>query len=181
MSADRKEIMQVNLHAQVLKLRHDGYTVQEVAARVGISPIRAHVVIDDAIKELQDDTTKHAAAIREIELLRLETATKAVMPNVEEGNLGAINTLIKIQDRRAKYIGIDSPSKTNIAMVIDVPWISSDRLAYKQGIIEQSPVTDIEVITPSAKSMQPKTSLESWKDTPSEQGLAAILRNPEKP
>ena len=181
MPANRKEIMQANLHAQVLKLRHDGYTVAEVAAKVGISPLRAHVVIDDAIKELQDDSTKHAAAIKEVELLRLETATKAIMPGVEDGNLGAISVLLKVQDRRAKFLGLDTPLKQDTVITIDVPWLTQDRLAYKNGPVldlvqvEQQP-QDVEfrenqawkedavlTATPLAKTNELRTSPEHWK------------------
>ena len=158
--------MQANLHAQVLKLRHDGYTVAEVAAKVGISPLRAHVVIDDAIKELQDDSTKHAAAIKEVELLRLETATKAIMPGVEDGSLNAISMLLKVQDRRAKFLGLDTPLKQDTVITIDVPWLTQDRLAYKQGaLLDASGVEDAVLTTSEAPSTEHQNV--GWKADPS--------------
>lgn len=49
--------------------------------------------------------------IRSLEVARLDKATTALMPKVETGDLNAINTMLKIQARRAALIGLDAPKE----------------------------------------------------------------------
>jgi len=48
------------------------------------------------------------------ELARLATAEEAIWPQILAGKWLAIDRLLAIQDRRAKYLGLDAPSKIDI-------------------------------------------------------------------
>jgi len=69
-----------------------------------------------------------------------------------------------------------------LEVVIEIPWLSRDRLAYRtEGnvedakLIEQSASRD----APSA-ALSPRLDLNPWKPAPPEQGLAHILRDSSK-
>jgi len=167
--------MKLSLHAQVIKLRHDGYSIDEVAREVGVSPIKCLAILDDAMTELQGDSIKHAAAIKELELLRLETATKVVMPMVESGSGAGINLLLKIQDRRARYLGLDTPIKMDGKITIDVPWLTPNRLAYKHADEISPPAEVIELeqsAVPIEQSISPETH-QGWREGNPESGRNA--------
>ena len=178
--SERTELMDLMIHAKVLKLRHDGYTNEQCARQLGISPLRVSVILDEAIQQLQGDSTKHAAAIRELELLRLDAATQQVMPRIENGDTSAINALLKIQDRRAKYLGLDSSIKQDTTLTIEVPWLTRDRLAYKDQIEDATVISPPPADSVQVEQRAERLDLNPWKPAPPEAGLAAILRDADK-
>lgn len=153
----RREVMRIAQHAEIIKLRHDGYSLDEISAKVGVSPLKAQVLLEEALTQLQGDSTKHLSAIREIELLRLETATKALMPGVEKGETSHIHTLLKVQDRRARLLGLDGAIKTDATVTLDIPWLQSGRLSYR------NPPPTIENSVPAIEDVEPKTPA-PWKE-----------------
>ena len=51
-----------------------------------------------------------AEEVRELMLERLDAALRAVWPRVLEADDGAINSLLRIEARRAKLLGLDAPA-----------------------------------------------------------------------
>jgi hypothetical protein len=120
--------------------------LEYISSVVRMSPLACLAAINAAVKELQGDSREYADQIREIELQRLDMATKAVMPAVEAGDPDAIDTLLKIQKRRSAYLGLDGAQKTDAEVKIEIlaPWMSPDRLSYTreplQPVIDVTPV-----------------------------------------
>jgi hypothetical protein len=86
-------------------------------------------------------STKHRKSIA---LARLDALSKAVMQRAANGEMAAIHTYLKIQEREAKLTGMDSDRGPNGTIKIEIPWLSSDRLSYKHqsGEVVEN-VTDI--------------------------------------
>jgi hypothetical protein len=105
----------IEREAQVVKLRAQGMTWSQIAEAVGYSHpgnaqqayVRANnrILVDD-IKEL-----------RQIGQDRLDTALQAIWPDVLAGDIPAINTLIRLEERRAKLYGLDMPTKIQAEVV----------------------------------------------------------------
>ena len=174
---ERKELMELNVYGRVLKMRHDGYSNEEVAKALGISPMRVNLILDEAITELQGDSTKYAVAIRELELLRLETATKLAMSRIESNEANGINLLLKIQDRRARYLGLDTPIKMDGKITIDVPWLTPNRLAYKHAD-EISPPAEVIELAPAAVPIEQSNTLEepkAWRESDENAGRNSCI------
>lgn len=77
-------------------------------------------------------------ATKALELARLDVATRALMPRVEVGDLDAIAALIKVQSRRSRYLGLDTPAQFNVSGQLDhihqwPEWLTSRRLAYQES------------------------------------------------
>jgi hypothetical protein len=83
-----------------------------IAERVGYnSPASAHAAYQRAsVRIVQDDIE----AIRKIETERLDMAQSAIWNKVLQGEISAVQALIRIQERRAKLLGLDQPFRQQI-------------------------------------------------------------------
>jgi hypothetical protein len=73
--------------------------------------MRVRVVLAGAISAISEQTDNLRKEVFALDLSRLDVATKAIMPSVEKGELGAVNTLLKVQRRRAEMLGLDAPKE----------------------------------------------------------------------
>jgi hypothetical protein len=134
--------------AQVMQLRLAGQSFEEIGDQLGISDTRAHQLYQDAL----DRTIKEPAGrVRQLELRRLdrlELAASKVLagkhlvvqggkvvhgdddqPLVDQGPvLQAINTLLRVAERRAKLLGLDEPVRADVTARIHAEVYSLDAL-----------------------------------------------------
>lgn len=98
---------------RVAKLRVEGYTVNEIAALVKIG--RKTVIADIEHEMNPANRRENNTALLEIELERLNVATKTVMKRVVDkddfGNIYAVDRLLAIQSRRSQYLGLDASQR----------------------------------------------------------------------
>lgn len=94
--------------AQAIALRRQGLTYQAIADAMNISAPGAFQMVkrglDRTLREVADD-------YRELEVQRLETALAAIWPKVIEGNLAAIDRMMRLVEVRAKLLGLNAPTK----------------------------------------------------------------------
>jgi len=140
---------------------------------------RNHTSIEDVelVLSASPEFRNTAGQRKKLALARLDLATKALMPALVKGELPAIHTYLKVQEREAKLTGMDSPVKQDSIITIDVPWLTRERLAYKDAdgeIVEN--VTDIRPAIEVKKAVA-----EAWKSPPPDEGLGYILRDADKP
>ena len=137
--------------AEAARLRTRGYSYQQIADELGwVSRGDAY----RAVQRVLADTVKEAGdEVRAIELARLDGLHVAAMDVLERKHvtvsngrvvsldgsgplpddgpvLAAIDRLLKIQERRARLLGLDAPTKQAIS-------ISPDRLAEIEQLAEQ--------------------------------------------
>lgn len=107
----------VEKERQVLELRRAGATYDECARAVGYAtPQGAYLAYQRALKRtLVEAGTEEA---RQTELDRLDRLQRAVWPKAMNGDLQAINSVLRIFDRRARYLGLDAPIKQEIKVDI---------------------------------------------------------------
>lgn len=70
--------------------------------------------VTSALDDLDKMTGEKAEAVRAIELERLDLATDCALKAVKAGDYQAVGALVKAMERRAKYLGLDMPSKSEI-------------------------------------------------------------------
>lgn len=98
---------------KVLELRMKGLTIRQIAeeAEVKVSPAQVHRDLERSMSELRKLELQEADELRTIELLRLEALQKALWDTAMGGDVGAVDRLIRLSERRSKLLGLDAPTK----------------------------------------------------------------------
>lgn len=102
----RRSKIQVAEHKkQALAMKLSGARLDEISAALGISVSQVSKDVNAAIKEIPEE---EAALVREQELMRLDRMQRGVWKDAIGGNVNAIDRVLRIQDRRARYLGLDT-------------------------------------------------------------------------
>lgn len=149
----------------IYQYRCFGYSLEETAAHFAVD---VEVVQDAAERYMlaRGIHSPRSTAVRKaIDLARMDGMVKAILPKAVEGDTQAINTFLKLQERTAKLTGMEAPTKQDTHITIDVPWLTRDRLAYKNedGII-QGNVTDITPVLEVKKAWREGQEPDARKD-----------------
>ena len=102
-----------------VELRKNGHSWQSIADTVGCSRPYAEKLVKKALNAIIEKPTQELIAL---ELERLDAvllpAFRAATSTDEQGNpiynKDAIDSVLKIMERRAKFVGLDKPTKTQI-------------------------------------------------------------------
>ena len=105
--------------AKALSLRRAGATYQQIASATGVSIETAYSDVQAELSSLRLQTVEDATAVRELELRRLDDYTRALSARAAQGDIAAITTLLRVQERRSRYLGLDAATKQEI--IGDVP------------------------------------------------------------
>lgn len=119
---------------RALDLRSEGKTYRQVAAELGKDVHWTHDAVNWAIRETFREAAEY---VRDLELMRLDQMYSAVMAvlkarhfTVSQGKiiymgdeplkddgpvLQAVDRLLKIQERRARYLGLDAEKKVSVS------------------------------------------------------------------
>lgn len=97
---------------QALELRKAGASYAMIAERLGYenkgSAYRAVMTaLDRTLREPADE-------LRELEVARLDALLLALWPQATRGDLGAIDRVLRLMERRAKLLGLDAPTQVNV-------------------------------------------------------------------
>jgi hypothetical protein len=110
---------------KAMELRRQGKTYIQIGKELGISQPRAWKLVSEEIQRIQDQTAETAKEVLEIELQRLDDSIAVCMTILkddeacDETKLKAIDRILKAQDRRAKYLGLDAPKSMNVSVQND--------------------------------------------------------------
>lgn len=96
----------------MLELRRAGVTFDQIAKSVGYT--NKGTAYEAYRRALTRTLQQPADEVRELELDRLDRAQTAIWASVMQGDPAAVNTLLKIMDRRSKYLGLDAPVKQQV-------------------------------------------------------------------
>ncbi|MEV6580267.1 hypothetical protein AB0M92_19115 [Streptomyces sp. NPDC051582] len=119
--------------AKAIRMKIDGSTYTEIAEELGYSGRNSACV--DIRRALERHVIEEGLAVeawRELELARLDVLQKAIWPEAMKGNPRAIETALKILDRRAKMLGLDSAVKLEV-LTIDALDAQIQRLEAELG------------------------------------------------
>jgi len=100
--------------AKIWELRKSGLAYDQIAKRLGVSKGTVSKDLTKALGELLANNVEGAEEVRALELERLDVALAAIWPKVKKGLLGAVDRLVSIQARRAKLLGLDAPTRSEV-------------------------------------------------------------------
>jgi len=99
---------------KALELRIAGATYRQIGQELGVSHVVVFENVEWALAERAEQRRAAADSLVQLELERLEKMTLALWPAVKRGDEKAINTMVRVMDRRARLLGMDAPAKTDI-------------------------------------------------------------------
>ena len=108
-SASAAEVVERKTRALQMRLAHATY--EEIGAALGVSRQTACVYVTEELDARKRECAEAADKIRDMERDRLDRMAKAIEDKVLAGDPAAIAVSLKIAERRAKLLGLDSPQK----------------------------------------------------------------------
>lgn len=93
---------------RALDMRRAGYTYEAIAEELGLTKAGAWKLVQRELKEL---TKEPARDLQKLELDRLDAMLLGIWDKASSGNLLAIDRALKIQERRARLLGLDAPDR----------------------------------------------------------------------
>lgn len=141
--------MAAELANKALELRKAGMTLQQISDVLGVAVSTIHKSISVALRKLN---VEPAEEYRTMDLQRLDALYLAAFRQAKDGHLGAIDRCLRIMERRAKLLGLDSPTKfegdvKNSGGVLLVPGAMTPEdwskvAAAQQAALAAEPATD---------------------------------------
>jgi hypothetical protein len=107
---------------RALELQIRGFSYSAISDQMisegfeGISKTRAFQLVKAALEEAVADQKDAAKRLVALEMLRLDEMTKGLYVAARQGEPPSVNSMLNVMDRRARYAGIDAPTKTESAV-----------------------------------------------------------------
>lgn len=95
-----------------LALRRAGNSYRLIAEKLECSRSYAHKMVSEALEDAKAQVAAHADDLRSEEISRLDGMLSKLYPKAEEGDVQAIDRVLKIGERRARLLGLDAPIRT---------------------------------------------------------------------
>lgn len=117
----KRSVIAAERRIEALRLRQTGMYYSDIADKLEVCLATAYNDVMDRMKELNSIALEEAQVVRDLEVARLDKAMLSIKEKLDEGDLAAINTLLRIQERRARFLGLDMPNKSEIMVAVPEP------------------------------------------------------------
>lgn len=126
---------------EALQLYNCGLSYRTVAERISfmydpsgaqkVSHMWVKRVVDRTLRALQAQQQHTVEEWRMRELAKLDAYAEAIARKVDSGDTKAIDTAIKLMDRRAKYLGLDAPVRAEVDTTVRYEIVGINVLALQ--------------------------------------------------
>lgn len=96
---------------QALHLKKAGASYRAIGEQLGVSHTQARHDVEQALTYIRDDVGVDAKALRDLEVARLDDYLLKLQPKITLGSEKAIETALRIGQRRSHLLGLDAPVK----------------------------------------------------------------------
>jgi predicted transcriptional regulator len=104
-SASPRDLALVERRTSALRLRKEGYSYRDIAKELGVSDDTARNDVLEGLNASRWIKDEEALEVREMAKARNHDAIKAIYDAVLDGDLGAIDRLIKLNDQLLNMVG----------------------------------------------------------------------------
>lgn len=128
------------LSKQAHALRVSGVSWWDIAEELKIPEVQAKRLVSDRINAVAELVDYHERReFMAMEMDRLDTLQQAVWGAAMTGSIPAVQAVLSIMDRRAKWLGFDNPVQagTTTNNTIVVPGNSSEYIAVLQAVRQE--------------------------------------------
>lgn len=110
-AARAKRIQGQENRTKAVEYRKMGMTYEAIAQQLGITKPSAHAAVKRAMRDAKKRQDEDGEIVMAMELENLDRLQLAAWPGAIKGNHLLIDRVLKIQERRAKLLGLDAPEK----------------------------------------------------------------------
>ena len=96
---------------EAVRLRLAGLSYAQIGDRLGVTRQAAFAYVSSSLADLRAATAEAAEDVREMELARLDAMLVPMLEAAEAGQQTAVDRVLRIQERRAKLLGLDAAEK----------------------------------------------------------------------
>ncbi len=97
-----------------LELRMAGYTYEKIGEELGITAQAAFAAVKRAITNQAKKRSEDVETYRQMQLHQLDKLQSSLWDKAINGDVNAVDRILKILDRRAKLLGIDAEKDEHI-------------------------------------------------------------------
>ena len=117
------------------RFRLQGYSFSQIAEQCGYASAAGASEAYKRAREKIDDLLSDTKEQRELAISRMDRLLQAVWDRADNGYLPAIDRALKIEERRAKILGIDAPEKM-VNVNHDVSRLNIERIFADESAID---------------------------------------------
>ena len=125
---------------RALQMRIAGLSEREIARRLGVSNMQVTRMLKTSLETLNKSEMNKVSYVRRTELERLDEMLTGLMPNRRDPRY--VDSILRIMERRAAYLGTDAPSKSEVVSRVrvteqeqDLSMLSDDDLVALETIL----------------------------------------------
>lgn len=96
---------------QILELRTKGHTIEQIAAKVGMSRSGAHSALKQSLSAVAAERREIADYQLDFELEQIDTVIRGMAVKVGKGDAHAGATMLRAMEHRAKLLGLYAAEK----------------------------------------------------------------------
>ena len=111
MSKQQQQAITSERHALALEMRKHGYSYDQIGEHFECSPTAARSLVKTAMEKAIREPGQE---IIDLELQRLDQLYRVAFNRAATGEVSAINQCLAVMQRRAKYLGLDAPDKSEV-------------------------------------------------------------------
>jgi hypothetical protein len=113
-----RAVLTAERRTKAIQMKIEGHTWQQIADALGYAHKgSAYTDVQRALEQAVVQQRLAAEVWRELELSRLDAMQQAIWPRLMAGEPRAIEVALKLLDRRAKYLGLDSAIKLEVLTI----------------------------------------------------------------
>jgi len=113
--ASPRNVARLKNEEQAIALRIAGCSYKEIAEQLGLSCGGAHKTVMRVLEKDAAKTAEDAERLRQMELMRLDRMLLGLWTQAKAGNQGAVDRVLRIMERRSKYLGLDAPVRRELS------------------------------------------------------------------
>lgn len=98
-----------------LDLRTQGHTFDQIGAALGITKQAAHELVERELAQVTAESKRFATTILDEELERCRFVLRSMAPKVAKGDPKAAQAFLRAEERIAKLLGIDAPTRAEVS------------------------------------------------------------------
>jgi DNA-binding CsgD family transcriptional regulator len=107
------------LEQKCLELRSAGLSFREIARELKVAPATAYKAVARGLAAVNAGCREQAQELRALEALRLDQMQAALWQQATDGDVKAIDRILRIMERRARLLGLDEPERRETKLEID--------------------------------------------------------------